>query len=113
MPSLWFDWGFYVVLAIVGLTDAYLVSSALPVFVSTIVHTAVIALSCGKIHELRRVLYEKDAHDKVERMQCELITNLTLYNSKLLMENKIMAYKLDRAVGIKSRSRSCGNMNTL
>jgi len=113
MPALWFNWGFYIVLAMVGLTDAYLVSSALPVFVSTIVHTAVIAFSCAKIHELQRVMKEKDAHDRVERMQCELITNLSLYNSKLLAENKILAYKLDRASGVQLKSRSCGNMTTL
>jgi len=30
-----------------------------------------------------------------------------------LAENKILAYKLDRASGVQLKSRSCGNMTTL
>ena len=120
MPTLpvghfmWLDVGFYLVLAMVFAMDAYLVTSTgLPSFVGTAVHVALIACSGANIYELQRVMKEKDAHDRVERMQCELITNLSLYNSKLLAENKILAYKLDRASGVQLKSRSCGNMTTL
>ncbi len=108
--------GLWLILLAVGLADAWLFTHMnLSFFVSTAIHGTLLALLGANNWALQRDLDSKgrpmDDLKKVQLMQLELITQLSMSNLVLERQNKILTFKIETLK--KEKLPKCRSWNPL